>query len=340
MLDSIKALCELNAPSGGEAPVREYILSQIKDYAECKVDVLGNIIAFKKGKKPAKTKLMLCAHMDEVGFIVTGINDDGTLSFSAIGGVDKSVVAGRRVVFCNGMAGIFGMKPVHLCEGDESKTVPEFKDMYIDIGAQDKDAARQRVKPGDTAVFDSDFKEFGDGLICAKALDDRAGCAILIDLIKRDLPCDMHFAFTVMEEIGCKGAKPVTYSIDPQAALIIETTTAADTPLAAEKGRICELKSGPAISFMDGGTVYDREYYCKAFGLAAENNIPCQPKSGVVGGNDAGSVHVSREGVRTLAVNIPCRYLHSANCVAAKQDIWDCAELSWLLACEIAGEEA
>jgi len=337
MLEQIKALCELNAPSGTESPVREYILSQINDFAECKVDVLGNIIAFKKGQNPAKTKLMLCAHMDEVGFIVTGINDNGTLGFSTIGGVDKSVVSGRRVVFENGTVGIFGIKPVHLCEGDESKTLPELKDMCIDIGAEDKDAACRQVKPGDTAVFDSSFKKFGDDLICAKALDDRAGCAVLIDLIKRELPFDMHFVFTVMEEIGCKGAKPATFAVDPQAALIVETTTAADTPLSTEKGRICELKSGPAISFMDGATVYDKEYYCKAFDLATENNIPCQPKSGVVGGNDAGSVHVSGKGTRTLAVNIPCRYLHSANCVAAKQDILDCAELSWLLACEIAG---
>jgi len=337
-IDIIQRLCALHGPSGDEGAVRAFIIDQLPAGVAHRTDPLGNLIVTKRGDKPAKTSIMLCAHMDEVGFMVTNINEDGTLEFSTIGGINANAILGRRVKFSTGNIGVFGVKPVHLCESSEREAPPNQNTLYVDIGAKSREQALTYCKPGDTAVFESEFSQMADEIICSKAIDDRIGCAILLDIMQRELPFDMTFLFTAMEEIGCKGAKVATRSIRPDAALIIEATTAADTPLTKQgKGEICGIKKGVAISFMDGGTVYDREYYGKASELAIRHHIPHQPKAGTTGGNDAAAIHVSGSGVRTLALNVPCRYLHTASGVAALQDAEACAELAYHLACEIAG---
>lgn len=336
MLDLLQKLSTLNGVSGAEDDVRAFILSEASKHARCHVDALGNIIAFKKGNKPAQKKLMLCAHMDEVGFIINAIDENGYLWFTNVGGIDPRVVLGRAVrVGSEGIHGVIGAKPIHLLDADERKQSPGFDKMYIDIGAENKEQAEQYVKLGDIACFDSAFVHFGDNLIKGKALDDRAGCAVLLKLLERETEFDTYFAFTVQEEVGTRGAATAAFSVAPDYAIVLEATTAADIPNVKKEQQVCRLGEGPAVSFMDGRTVYDRQLYKQAFEIAAAEGIPCQPKAGTSGGNDAGAIHLSREGVRTTAISVPCRYLHSASCVIHKDDLLNTLALTEALAAAI-----
>ena len=207
MIDTIKELSLLGGTSGREDRIREYIISKIEGRCEYHIDPIGNLIAYKKGRKPAKNKVMLDSHMDEVGIIVTYINSDGTLKFGNVGGIDTKVILGRQFIFDNGTVGVAGVKPVHLLKGDEKTKIPDSDSLYIDIGASSKEEAEKRVNIGDTAVFLSDFTPFGNNRIKGKALDDRVGCTILIDMINSDLEYDAYFSFSVQEEIGLRGSK-------------------------------------------------------------------------------------------------------------------------------------
>lgn len=323
MFDSFKALCELPGVSGNEKPVRDYIIDKIKSigHAEYKIDNLGNLIVAKKGANRPKTRLMLSAHMDEVGFIIKYISDTGMLKFSPVGGIDPRVVLGRRVkVGKSGVLGVIGTKAVHLQNAEERKSAPGFDSLAIDIGAASKEEVLKYVKPGDTAVFDSDYVEFGDGFVKSKAIDDRAGCAVLLELLKKPLKYDMTFAFVVQEEVGARGAKAAAFSVNPEASIVIEATTAADVAFVPDEKKVCFLGRGPVVSFMDRSTVYDRGLYDLAMETAKSENIPCQPKLAAAGGNDAGSIHLSRGGIKPLAVSLPCRYLHSPSCVIKFED--------------------
>ena len=195
----LKELCLLNGTSGDECAVKDYIISKIKDKCEYKIDALGSIIAFKKGVKRANKKVMICAHMDEVGFIITDITDDGYLKFSPVGGIDARVVADRKVKI-NDIYGVVGLKPIHLLSGDEKDKAVSFKNLFIDIGAKDKSQAEKYVSLGDYAYFSSDYYEFGDGYIKSKALDDRIGCMLMIELINSELEYDTYFCFNVQEK--------------------------------------------------------------------------------------------------------------------------------------------
>ena len=322
MLEMIKELCALSGISGRENAVRDYIIEKIKDYAEYSIDPLGNLIVFKKGKNPAKNKVMLDAHMDEVGLIITAITSEGYLKFAKVGGIDSRVMLGRAVkVGSKAVNGVIGIKPVHLVDKGAEASVPKVDDLYLDIGAKSKEEAAKYVRLGDAAWFASDLVEFGDGFVKAKALDDRAGCAILIELIRSELEYDMWFSFSVQEEIGTRGAQTSAFTIDPDYAIVVETTTAADIAGVKDEKRVCICGEGGTVSFMDRSTLYNRELFDKAFEIAEKNSIKCQPKTMVAGGNDAGAIHKSRGGVKVLTVSVPCRYLHSPGCVIKYSDV-------------------
>lgn len=316
----LKTLCLLNAASGDEDAVRDYVISEIKDYCEYSVDNLGSIIAFKKGAKVPNKKVMLCAHMDEIGFIITDIDNDGYLSFSCVGGIDSKVIA-NRVISINGIKGVIGLKPVHLMSSDEKNTAPTVKSMKIDIGAKSKEDALKYVNLGDYAYFCSDYSEFGEGYIKSKALDDRIGCMLLIELIKSDLEYDTYFCFNVQEEVGLRGAMCTSYQVQSDISVILEATTAADLCGVMGGDRVCVLGDGPVVSFMDGRTVYDKNLYALAMTVAKKNDIRIQTKTAIAGGNDAGAVQTSGRGSRVIAVSLPCRYIHSAASVVKKSDI-------------------
>ncbi|MBQ6066075.1 MAG: M42 family peptidase [Clostridia bacterium] len=319
MLDLLKQLCTLDGTSGREAAVREFLISQLNG-APYRVDAMGNLIVEVKGRKPAKNRMMLCAHMDEVGVMATFIKADGTVKFNTVGGVSPAVLPGRAFRFESGAVGVVSVKPVHLCSEEEKSTLPDAADMAIDIGADSREQAEALVRPGDTAVFTSEYTPMGDKIL-SKALDDRAGCAILLDMIRTGVAYDTVFCFNAQEEVGLRGAVVSAFSVAPDYALVLEATTAADIIDAPEEKQVCALGKGPAVSFMDNATVYDKALFQKALTLAAENGIPAQPKTMVAGGNDAGSIHKSRAGVRTLTVSVPCRYIHSASCVCDKNDV-------------------
>ena len=310
----LKDLCLLNGTSGREEAVRNYIIEKIKDKCEYSVDVLGSVIAFKKGKKAPDKKVLVAAHTDEVGFIITDITDDGYLRFAPVGGIDAAVVLGRRVDI-NGIKGVVGAKAVHLLSDDEKKNEPAFDKLAIDIGAE------KAVSLGDCAYFASDYCEFGDGFIKSKALDDRIGCMLMIELINSDLEYDTYFCFNVQEEVGLRGSGCSAYAVKPDVAVILESTTAADIDGVTGGDKCCVLGKGPVVSFMDGRTIYDKQIFDLAFEVAKENNIKIQTKTKIAGGNDAGAIQKNGAGCRVAAVSLPCRYIHSGSSVVKIGDI-------------------
>lgn len=320
MTDRLLELCALDGTSGGEAAVREYIINHI-NADEVTVDPLGNLLVFKKGKITPKNRIMFAAHMDEVGFMVTDITDGGELRFGAVGGIDPRVLLGRGVRFGGGIRGVVGTKAVHQQTADERKKAPTFDEMLIDIGVSDREQAEKLVRRGDCAVFDSDAFRFGDGYIKSKAIDDRAGCLIMMDMINGEPEYDAWYAFTVQEEIGTRGAKAAAFTIAPDIAVVLETTTACDIAGVSGEKRVCELGGGCVVSFMDRSTIYDRELYNIARQTADRLGIPNQTKTLIAGGNDSGAIHISGRGVRTCALSVPCRYLHSPACVIKESDL-------------------
>lgn len=322
MIDNLEELCRLNGASGGEEKVREYIKSHITA-DEVFTDNLGNLIVFKKGRKTPKNKIMFAAHMDEVGFMITDISKEGFLSFGAVGGINSAVAIGRAMRIESGSGEIFGVvgtKAVHQQSKDERSKMPSFDEMYLDIGASSAREAEKLVSRGGYAYFDAEFFCFGNGYIKGKAIDDRAGCLIMMDMINGDPEYDAWYAFTVQEEIGTRGAKAAAFTIAPDIAIVLETTTACDISGVSGGKKVCELGKGAVVSYMDKSTVYDRTLYSLAFDTAKANGIAVQTKTMIAGGNDSGSIHVSRGGVRTCAVSVPCRYLHSPSCVIKESD--------------------
>ena len=329
IVDAIRVLTGIPGTSGDEGKVRSAIIEMIAPYAdEIQTDPLGNLIVFKKGKATPKNRILYCAHMDEVGFIITHIEDSGLLRFAPVGGIDSRVVVGKAVeVGENRLRGVIGTKAMHHQDEKEREEAVPLDKLFIDIGAKDKTDALAYVSPGGRAVFYSEFREFGDGCILSKALDDRAGCALLVQLIKSELPYDSWFAFTVQEETGCTGAVTAGYAAAPDISIVVEATTASDIAGVSADKQVCALGKGPVISFMDKGAVYDAGLYSLALKTAKENGIPAQPKSGVFGGNDSRSLQTARDGARILAVSLPCRYIHSPSNMLCADDIGRTYEL-------------
>ena len=334
MLNHFETLCNLCAVSGDEQAVRSYLISVLEKRHDVTwtIDPLGSLLVEKRGQNRAPHKLMVSAHMDEVGMIVTHVNSDGTLCIQPVGGVDASVAIGRQVLVGEKhLPGVVGAKPIHLLSPEERKALPKWSGLVLDIGADNAEQARAAAPEGTYAYFAPDFVRMGKDRICSKAIDDRAGCAILLHLLEQDAPYDFTAAFLVQEEVGLRGAKAAAYTVDPDFALVLEATTAADIAGAEEDAKVCCLGGGPVVSFMDRSTIYDKELYRMAFSLAEKNGISCQTKSRIAGGNDSGAIHVSRGGVRTLAISLPCRYLHSPSCLADLNDLDACMALLPLL---------
>lgn len=331
MTELLKTLCSLNGVTGCEDEVRGYIFERVLAFAdEVKTDPIGNIMAFKKGKMRAANRLMVCAHMDEVGLIIKSVTDEGYLKFETVGGIDRRLLPGKTVaVGRDCLPGVIGIKAVHLTTSEERKGPPKPKDMYIDIGAKNKETAEKLVSPGDYAAFMSDIVVTADSLR-AKAIDDRVGCAVMLGMLESQLSYDMWFAFTSQEEVGLRGADSAAFAVMPDIALILETTTAADLPLVKGASAVSRLDSGVVLSYMDSGTIYDRALFEHIRGIADENNIKWQVKSMIAGGTDAGRIHISRSGVRCAGLAVPVRYLHSAGSLASLSDIESLERLAYL----------
>ena len=343
--DLLKKLCLAFGPSGNEDEIRNIIINEIKDFADdYYTDKIGNLIAYKKGKKTPVKKRLFAAHMDEVGFMITSAGDDGYLKFKTLGGIERSVILSKQaIVGEKRFPAVFGGKPIHLLKNDERNKARSFDDMYLDIGAVKKEEKKEKkskkdekdekkdekpVEVGEFAVFKSDFVEFGENKIKCKAIDDRFGCYILIEMLKSELLYDSYFAFTICEEIGLRGAKTAANIVQPDAAVIFEATTAGDIYDKKQKNKVCSLGNGAVISIMDNSTVYDRKFINLALETAKKNKIKAQIKQAVAGGNDAGAVQKSGKGVEVLAISLPTRYIHSSSCMADYGDMEECLRLA------------
>ena len=337
LLKLTRTLCAIPGISGDEGQVANYITECIKDYCDYEIDPLGNILVHKKGKKPAAQKVLFNAHMDEVGFTVCHIAADGTLKFHAVGGVDAAVTVGRRVeIGTDRVSGVVGTAPIHLTESAAREKSLSMEELYLDIGASTREEAEALVRPGDSVTFADPFSPLGEDYIMGKALDDRAGCAMLIAMIRSELEYDCSFAFTVQEEIGCVGARTAAYALRPDISVVVETTTAGDLAGVAPSKTVCALGRGPVVPFMDRGTVYDRSLYDRVHAFAKEQNIPIQTKEGVYGGTEGRSIQTAAGGAKVLAVSLPCRYLHSSGCVLHRGDMEQQFRLLSALAAELA----
>ena len=325
MKETLLNLCLLPGVSGHEDAVRDYIREQVTPYAEEIVeDAMGNLLVHVRGEKPEEPgkKLLLAAHMDEVGVIITDITEDGYLKFDFVGGVDRRVVLGKKVILGDkGIHGIIGLKAIHLTEGEERSKIPPLKSLYIDIGVSSKEEAEKLVSPGDVGTFPTWSLEFGAGYLMAKAIDDRVGCAVMLELIRRGLPRDAWFAFTVQEEVGCRGSQTAAWRLQPDYALILEGTTAADLPSQSGGEKVCCPGKGPVVPFMDGGSIYDPGLFRQLTALAEKRGIPWQTKTKVSGGTDASSIQRSGAGARVAAISAAVRNIHSPSCVICLEDM-------------------
>ncbi len=322
LIETLKELCALPGVSSHEEAVRDYIRLAAAPYADAiRIDTMGNLIVEKRGLTPGAKKLMLAAHMDEVGLMIHTITEQGYLKFSPVGGIDRRVLIGKNVLIGERkLPGVIGLKAYHLTSPEEEKSVPKLKEFYIDIGAKDREEAASLVSPGDVAVFDTDIMEFGNGFLKAKAIDDRIGCAVMVELLKEPLPMDCTFAFTVQEEVGTRGAFGAAFSVTPDIALVLEGTTAADLPDMPDRKKVCAPGKGPVVPYMDGGTVYDRGLFELLRSLAEQSRIPWQTKEFLSGGTDASAIQRTKEGVRVAGISAAVRYLHTPSSVASLAD--------------------
>jgi len=328
-LENLKNLTALDGVSGEEKPVRDYIISKIKDYVDdYYVDNTGNLITYKKGTGNGP-KVMLDAHMDEVGLLITLINSDGLLKFRTIGGIEDRVLVGKRVrIGENKVPGVIGFKPLHLQSSKERKGTVDKKQLTIDIGAKDKDQAASKIEIGDLAAFAYDPVEFGDKKLMAKALDNRVGCAVLIELLKHKYECDIYGCFTVQEEIGLKGARTSTFQVKPDIALVLEGTTCYDIPDTKEYGMSTVCGNGPALTVMDRTVIVDRDLLRHITKTAELNGIPYQFKQTITGGTNAGKIQTGGTGAKVAVIALPCRYIHSPVSVMDINDFENMIKLS------------
>lgn len=324
MLNLINKLTKTFGVSGNEENIREVIKEEIKDYVdEVKEDVLGNLVAIKRGNKK---KIMLSAHMDEIGIMVTHIEDNGFLRFAMVGGVDFKVELSNRVQFKNGTVGV-----VYFEEKVNNNKDIAFSRCFIDIGAKDREDAKKVVNIGDVACFMGDMVVQNNKII-SKTLDDRLGVAVLIELIKKNIKTDneIYYAFTVQEEVGARGAKVSAYDMYPDLAIAVDVTDTGD--MLNDNNMEVSCGKGVAIKVKDRTLIAHPKAKELLVETAKQNNIPYQLEILECGGTDAGTMHLARGGIVTGAVSIPTRYIHT---VSEMADIGDIENTIDLLDCVI-----
>lgn len=321
-MELTEILCMLDSahgPSGDEGDIRAVIHQLARPWAdEITSDVMGNLVARKKGSGP---KVMFAAHMDSIGFIVTHIEKEGFLRVGKLGGISPKDVLNTPVRFKNGVRGV-------LVAEEKAEDKLKLEDCYLDIGARDEEQARSLVQVGDTAVYDTAVTEV-NGRVISPYLDDRIACAILLKAMEQVGPCenDLYFVFTVQEEVGTRGAKTAAWSVDPDYGIAVDVTDVDDTPGSAKYGT-CKLGRGAAVKVMDSSVICQPEVVKALEQCAQDKGIAVQRDIIRAGGTDAGPIHVTRTGVRTGGISIPCRYIHTPTEMADLSDVQSCVDLA------------
>ena len=315
MKDTLKILCTAYGPTGNEYNVANIIKEMVAPYVdEMKMDAMGNLITVKKGQEGGK-KIMLAAHMDHIGFVVTDIDEKGFARVHNVGGVRKANSLYRRVVFENGVSGILAT------ENDNDANDRDMTKLFVDLGAASKEEAEKMIRRGDFAVYAPEFTELSNDLVAGTAMDDRAGCAILVDTLKKlgETKNEIVAVFTVQEEVGLRGAQAAAFDVAPDMGIALDVTLCGDTP----KGPKIAVKAGEGIAVK----ILDSSLIChpgvvKAMEEAAERaGAKYQREVLTAGGTDAGAIQRSRGGVPSGVLSIPCRYVHSPNEVVSLKDM-------------------
>ncbi len=321
----LKRFTEAAGVSGDEVEIRQVIRETVEGLVdEISSDTIGNLFAVQKAPKRGKVRtvqgpdgerpmrVMLAAHTDECGLMVRGIGKDGLLRFGKVGGIDDRVLVSKTVyVGRDRLPGVIGAKPIHLQDrGDRAKPIPH-DEMYIDIGATSREEAERKVKIGDRAIFTTRYEEIGHRAAKGKSFDDRAGCAIVAESLVSRYGLEVVGAFTVQEEIGTRGATVAAYSVAPDFAVVLESTSCNDMPFNPLHGQSTWFGKGPALTFVDGGTIVPKRLLSQVAALAEKHKVPFQWRRTTTGGTDAGVIHKSRLGVPTIGISLPARYIHA-----------------------------
>lgn len=306
----IERLTQCRGIPGREGNVRALIKEELEGHVDSfSSDPMGTLYAWKgPGEGPL---LMLAAHMDEVGFMITGFEKDGTIRFVPVGGVDLRVVVGKKVLLGeDAISGVIGARPVHMQKPEERNRPFSQKELYIDIGSRSEEESKNNLKIGDAITFATKTEFLGESVIKGKAFDDRAGCACIIEILKEDLPITVCGAFTVQEEVGLRGAGIAAHNVKPDLALVLEGTTASDVPESKEHRYSTSMGQGPALTVMDRAFVANEHLNRHVMELARKASIPFQIRRSNIGGTDSGRIYLSREGIPTIGISLPCRYIH------------------------------
>jgi putative aminopeptidase FrvX len=328
-LELLKEITDVPGVSGYEGEVKNVIKNHLEDVTEIEYDNLGSIICKKMGISD-NPKIMLAGHMDEIGFMVKLITDEGFIKFTPLGGWWNQVMLAQRVIIKTSKGdvhGIIGSKPPHILSDDERNKVVDKKDMFIDVGAVDAKQAKEEfgIRPGDPIVPFSPFQVLNNGkTYLAKAWDDRIGCALFIDVIKNLVndthPNTVYGVGTVQEEVGLRGARTSAWAIQPDVGIALEVGIASDVPGGKKEESMESLGKGPAILLYDSSMIPNPKLRNLAIDTAEENNIPYQVDVMERGGTDAGAMHINMRGVPSLVMGVPCRYIHSHAGIIQRDD--------------------
>jgi endoglucanase len=313
----LEQLSNAFGPAGCEDEVRRTLARALRDQVDdLQTDALGNLIAFKRGHgSEPRLKVMVDAHTDEVGLMITRIEKSGLLGFRAVGGIDERLLLAKGVIVGEKrLPGVIAAPPIHLTSQDQRNKVIKMEQLVIDIGASGEEEAKGQVQLGEYAVFDTRFQLLAqEGLRTAKgkALDDRVGCAVAAALAGEEYAVDLYLSFSAQEEVGLRGARVAAFRIEPDVAFALEGTICDDTPKKVDVSPTTELGEGPAITLMDRSFIADKRLVRLLLDTADAEGIPHQIKQPGLGGTDAGAIHLSKAGVPSVAVSVPCRYIHA-----------------------------
>ena len=322
----LEELSNAFGPPGSEDEVRRVLARHLRGQVDdMSTDALGNLIAFKRGTGPEpRLKVMVDAHTDEVGLMIISIQKNGMLGFRAVGGLDQRLLLAKRVVIGDKrIKGVILAPPIHLSAEDELERVIKMEQLAIDIGAGSEEEAKGLVKLGDYATIDTHFEVLSeDGLrtVKGKAFDDRAGCAVAAALAGGQYAVDLYLSFSAQEEVGMRGARVAAYRIAPDLGFALEGTVCDDLPRKEDVSPTTELGKGPAITIMDHSFIADKRLVRLLTDAAEANGIPYQFKQPGIGGTDAGAIHLSRSGVPSVTVAVPCRYIHNPVSILSLND--------------------